>query len=194
MKRLLQQYGALHLVCKSESGTTEQFTSVRLLLRLMHEPSSEPIQMDGTDVPELLARVKAMRGANTERLAKKTLESLAHCIYKHDMFGHEALQSEHLVDGNGNALTTDATVEGMIRLLQQVQPKTDAPKRKASTCASNRLSKRQKTTTYTSNSTGVQPLHSQATRSRKRHDGQPINSEGTLFCVCSPFNLRIMLV
>ena len=35
MKRLLQQYGALRLVCKSESGTREQFTSARLLLRLV---------------------------------------------------------------------------------------------------------------------------------------------------------------
>jgi len=67
MKRLLQQYGALHLVCKSESGTTEQFTSVRLLLRLMHEPSSEPIQMECTDVPELLARVKATPSALRRR-------------------------------------------------------------------------------------------------------------------------------
>jgi len=94
------------------------------------------------------------------------------------MSGHEALQSEHLVDGNGNTLTTDATVEGIIRLLQQVQPKTDAPKRKASTRVSSRLSKRQKTA-YTRNSTGAQPLHSQATRSRKRHDAQPMNSDGT---------------
>ena len=60
-----------------------------------------------------------------------------------------------------------------------VPSKCSEGKRKASTRASSRLSKRQKTTTYTSNSTGVQPLHSQAMRSRKRHDGQPINSEGT---------------
>jgi len=144
----------------------------------MHEPSSDPEQMNGTDVPELLARVKAMRGANTERLPKKTLESLAHCIYKHGMSGHEALQNEHLLDPDGNALTEDATMEGIIRSLEHVQPKSDSLKRRASTRASSRLSKRQKT--RISNSIDALPSRPQATRSRRRrHDKQPMNSEGT---------------
>jgi hypothetical protein len=42
MKRLLWRYSALRLVYKTENGTREQFTSVRLRLRLMHEPTDEP--------------------------------------------------------------------------------------------------------------------------------------------------------
>lgn len=108
-----------------------------------------------------------------ERLLKKTLESLAHCIYKQGMSGQEALQSERILDADGNALTDDATIEGIIRSLEHVQLKPDALKRRVSTRVSSRLSKQQKT--QISNSTDARPSRP----TRRRHDRQPVNSGGT---------------
>jgi len=59
----------------------------------------------------------------TECLPKQALESLVHCIYKQGMSGKEALQNEHLLETDGNALTEDATVEGIIRSLEHFRPK-----------------------------------------------------------------------
>jgi hypothetical protein len=146
LKKLLWEYDALRLVCNTNSGKTEQFTAVRLLLRLMHEPGDDPTAEQGANMPELLSLMKTMR-ARSERLAKKTLETLAYDIYSHGMSGREALESERMVKTDGNPVAKDKTVQEIIRHLDQVQPKADAPnppKRKASSDAAKEVSKQQK--------------------------------------------------
>ena len=75
LKKLLWEYDALRLLCNTNSEKPEQFTAVRLLLCLLHEPGDDPTAEQGANMPELLSLMKTMR-ARSERLAKKTYVAL----------------------------------------------------------------------------------------------------------------------